>query len=559
MRAEPASSTGLRHLPVRAPRRGEAAARRARASRSSTSAAGEPREETPAFIRAALADGGRGRAVAATRRRRGCPSCARRSPRGSRGASAPTLDPETEVVPTLGSKEAIFSLAQVVGGRATRVAVTTPGYPVPARGALFAGARGGRAAARPRRAAGCRTSTPSTGTRVGAAVAELPEQPDRRRARRSRSTSAAAALAARARLRARLRRGLQGAVVRRRAARVSALQIADRTNVRRLQHAVQALVDARLPLGLRRRRPRRSSPRSSATGPNVGDGAAGVRPARGGRRLGRRGPRRRDPRALRGQARGPAARAARRPACATPAATRRSSCGCACPAAGREASRCGCSTSAASCVAPGAFFGPGGEGYVRARAGADRSPSASAAGARLIVRAVGSWRVTDLTASPRIEDALRAPTATSRDAARPSRRRSALLDRGEVRVAEPDRRRLAGQRVGQEGDPAVLPRSRDGDDRGRPVRVPRQDPAEDAAGPSAACASCRPRPSRHGAYVAPGAVLMPSYVNIGAWVGSGRWSTRGRPSARARRSAPTCTCPAASASAACSSRCRPRP
>jgi N-succinyldiaminopimelate aminotransferase len=54
------------------------------------------------------------------------------------------LDPERHVIPTLGSKEAIFSLAQVVldvpGGRDT-VVTTEPGYPVPARGAAFAGAR----------------------------------------------------------------------------------------------------------------------------------------------------------------------------------------------------------------------------------------------------------------------------------------------------------------------------------------------------------------------------------------------------------------------------------
>ena len=54
------------------------------------------------------------------------------------------IDPETEVLPTLGSKEAIFSFAQVVvdrdGGKDT-VAVTEPGYPVPERGARFAGAR----------------------------------------------------------------------------------------------------------------------------------------------------------------------------------------------------------------------------------------------------------------------------------------------------------------------------------------------------------------------------------------------------------------------------------
>src|SRR6266550_2890088 len=54
-----------------------------------------------------------------------------------------TLDPDTEIVPTLGSKEAIFSLAQVlVDPRSEQrlVAYTEPGYPVYERGALFAGA-----------------------------------------------------------------------------------------------------------------------------------------------------------------------------------------------------------------------------------------------------------------------------------------------------------------------------------------------------------------------------------------------------------------------------------
>ena len=55
-----------------------------------------------------------------------------------------SLDPDRHVIPTLGSKEAIYSFAQVVldvpGGRDT-VVVTEPGYPVPGRGAAFAGAR----------------------------------------------------------------------------------------------------------------------------------------------------------------------------------------------------------------------------------------------------------------------------------------------------------------------------------------------------------------------------------------------------------------------------------
>jgi succinyldiaminopimelate transaminase len=53
------------------------------------------------------------------------------------------LDPETEIVPTYGSKEAIFLLAQVIVDRESdkRLVLTTePGYPVPDRGAAFAGA-----------------------------------------------------------------------------------------------------------------------------------------------------------------------------------------------------------------------------------------------------------------------------------------------------------------------------------------------------------------------------------------------------------------------------------
>jgi acetylornithine aminotransferase len=53
------------------------------------------------------------------------------------------LDPETDVIPTYGSKEAIFSFAQVLldpaGGKDV-VVTTEPAYPVPERGAEFAGA-----------------------------------------------------------------------------------------------------------------------------------------------------------------------------------------------------------------------------------------------------------------------------------------------------------------------------------------------------------------------------------------------------------------------------------
>ena len=54
-----------------------------------------------------------------------------------------TLDPDTEIVPTYGSKEAIFSLAQVLvdpHSDKRLVVFGEPAYPVYGRGALFAGA-----------------------------------------------------------------------------------------------------------------------------------------------------------------------------------------------------------------------------------------------------------------------------------------------------------------------------------------------------------------------------------------------------------------------------------
>jgi acetylornithine aminotransferase len=54
------------------------------------------------------------------------------------------VDPDREVIPTYGSKEAIFTFAQIVvdatGGK-DLVLLPDPGYPVYERGALFAGAR----------------------------------------------------------------------------------------------------------------------------------------------------------------------------------------------------------------------------------------------------------------------------------------------------------------------------------------------------------------------------------------------------------------------------------
>jgi acetylornithine aminotransferase len=103
---------------------------------------GDPREPTDPAILQALRDGVRERMgyPAAV----GLPELREAVARWARRRFGVALDPDSHVIPTLGSKEAIFSFAQVVldvaGGRDT-VVVTEPGYPVPGRGAAFAGAR----------------------------------------------------------------------------------------------------------------------------------------------------------------------------------------------------------------------------------------------------------------------------------------------------------------------------------------------------------------------------------------------------------------------------------
>ena len=100
---------------------------------------GEPREETPAFIREALVRAVRDEPVSAYPLAAGLPELREAAAAWVRRRFGAGVDPDLEVVPTLGSKEAIFSLPQVVVDR-DAVAVPTPGYPVYARGAAFAGA-----------------------------------------------------------------------------------------------------------------------------------------------------------------------------------------------------------------------------------------------------------------------------------------------------------------------------------------------------------------------------------------------------------------------------------
>lgn len=118
-----------------------AAARRAAGLEVVDLGMGDPREPTDKRILAALKAG--------VRERMGYPSSAglpelREAIAGwAARRFGVELDPDRHVLPTLGSKEAIYSFAQVVldleSGRDT-VIVTEPGYPVPERGGLFAGA-----------------------------------------------------------------------------------------------------------------------------------------------------------------------------------------------------------------------------------------------------------------------------------------------------------------------------------------------------------------------------------------------------------------------------------
>jgi succinyldiaminopimelate transaminase len=100
---------------------------------------GDPREPTPRFIREALVAGVE--EASSYPRAVGLPEYRDAVAAWIARRFGVEVDPATEIVPTLGSKEAIFSFAQVVVGERRLVAVPEPGYPVYERGALFAGAQ----------------------------------------------------------------------------------------------------------------------------------------------------------------------------------------------------------------------------------------------------------------------------------------------------------------------------------------------------------------------------------------------------------------------------------
>jgi succinyldiaminopimelate transaminase len=100
---------------------------------------GDPNEPTDPMIRQALVDALPERSpypLAA-----GLPELREAAARWCGTRFGVDVDPGIELVPTYGSKEAIFSLAEVLDTSGRVVAYGEPAYPVYERGALFAGAR----------------------------------------------------------------------------------------------------------------------------------------------------------------------------------------------------------------------------------------------------------------------------------------------------------------------------------------------------------------------------------------------------------------------------------
>jgi len=102
---------------------------------------GDPREETDPLIRQALVDSIE--PLSSYPLAEGLPELREAVAGWCKRRFGVEVDPDAEVIPTYGSKEAIFHLAQVVldrDGDKPLVLSTEPGYPVYDRGALFAGA-----------------------------------------------------------------------------------------------------------------------------------------------------------------------------------------------------------------------------------------------------------------------------------------------------------------------------------------------------------------------------------------------------------------------------------
>ena len=263
---------------------------------------GDPREETPVAIREAFAEAIE--PVSSYPRAAGIPEL-RRAIAGWAGRRfGVDLDPDAAILPTLGTKELVFSLAQAVLDPAEGkdlVLVTSPGYPIPERGARFAGGgvrhlplteeRGflpdldALDDATWRRASILWLNYPNNPTGAVAPLGSLRDAAERCREHDVLLASDEAYSEL----------WFEGEPP------ASALQVGESHGHRRPQHAEQALVDDGVPERVRGGRPgpHRGPPPSASF--RRGD-AAGGRATRQHRRLGRRQPRGGPPRPVRGEA-----------------------------------------------------------------------------------------------------------------------------------------------------------------------------------------------------------------------------------------------------------------
>jgi acetylornithine aminotransferase len=100
---------------------------------------GEPREETTAFIRRALCEAVEAEPISPYPAAVGMPELREAIAGWVARRFAASVDAGSEVIPTYGSKEAIYGLTQLAAQPGEVLAVATPGYPVPERSAAVAG------------------------------------------------------------------------------------------------------------------------------------------------------------------------------------------------------------------------------------------------------------------------------------------------------------------------------------------------------------------------------------------------------------------------------------
>ena len=100
---------------------------------------GDPDRPTPALIVEAMQEAVSEPETHSTRPTAAARTSAKRSATSTRGASTSKLDPESEVIPAIGAKEAIFNLNLAFLDPGDYALAADPGYPVYTGGPWLAG------------------------------------------------------------------------------------------------------------------------------------------------------------------------------------------------------------------------------------------------------------------------------------------------------------------------------------------------------------------------------------------------------------------------------------